>query len=50
MKLPIPEKIESPMEMVNYLSKFTPNLAEVTATLRSLMKKDTEFIWDHVYK
>ena len=32
--------------MVNYLPKFTPNLAETTAPMRSLLKKDSEFVWD----
>ena len=32
--------------MVNYLSCFTPNLAAITAPMRDLMKKDSEFVWD----
>ena len=32
--------------MVNYLSKFVPNLSEITSPLRSLLKKETEFLWD----
>ena len=32
--------------MVNYLSKFLPNLAEVTYPLRSLLKEKAEFVWD----
>ena len=32
--------------MVNYLSKFSPNLSEITSPLRSLLKKETEFLWD----
>jgi len=32
--------------MVNYLAKFTPNLTETTAPMRSLLKKDLEFVWD----
>ena len=32
--------------MVNYLSKFAPNLSEITSPLRSLLKKETEFLWD----
>ena len=34
------------MGMVNQLAKFLPNLAEITAPLRSLLKKDTVWIWD----
>ena len=29
-----------------YLSKFAPNLSEITSPLRSLLKKETEFLWD----
>ena len=33
--------------MVNYLAKFTTNLAETAAPkIRSLLKKDSEFVWD----
>ncbi|KAI8506223.1 hypothetical protein Bbelb_156500 [Branchiostoma belcheri] len=32
--------------MVNYLAKFTPNLSEVTAPLRELLREDIEFVWD----
>jgi hypothetical protein len=41
--------VERLLVMVNYLSKFAPNLAKATAPLRSLLKNDTEFIWDHVH-
>ncbi|XP_052778759.1 uncharacterized protein K02A2.6-like [Mya arenaria] len=40
------EKVETLLGLVNYLSKFAPNLAEVTAPIRSLLKKDVEFLWD----
>ena len=36
------EKLERFLGMVNYLSKFAPNLS----SLRSLLKKETEFLWD----
>ena len=32
--------------MVNYLAKFTPSLAETTASMRNLLKKNSEFVWD----
>ena len=32
--------------MVNYLSRFAPKLAAIAATMRDLMKKDSEFVWD----
>ncbi|MET0104994.1 MAG: RNase H-like domain-containing protein [Sedimenticola sp.] len=41
------EKLERFLGMVNYCAKFAPNLAELTAPLRNLLKKDTEFFWDH---
>ena len=34
------------LEIVNYLVKFTPNLAETTAPTRKLLKKDSDFVWD----
>ena len=37
---------ETLLGMVNYLAKFTPNLAETTAPMRKLLKKDSELVWD----
>ena len=48
-KIPIPsspEKLETFLGMVNYLAKFASNLAEVTAPLRILLKKKSDFIQD----
>jgi len=39
-------ELETILGMVNYLSKFAPNLAEVTSPLRQLLAKDVEFSWD----
>ena len=39
------QELETLLGMVNYLAKFTPNLAETTAPMRSLLKKDSEFVW-----
>ena len=39
-------ELETLLGMVNYLAKFTPNLAETTAPMRSLLNKDSEFVWD----
>ena len=36
--------------MCNYLSSYTPHLSDVTATLRQLNKKKTEFTWNHTYE
>jgi hypothetical protein len=49
-KLGVPQnrtELETLLGMVNYLQKFSPNLAEVTSPMRSLLKKDIEFVWDH---
>ena len=32
---------------VNYLGKFVRNLFSVTAPIRELLRKDTEFQWSH---
>ena len=40
------KELETVLGMINYLSKFLPNLAEVTHPLRSLLKEKTEFTWD----
>ena len=39
-------KIETILGMVKYLSRFSPNLATLTAPLRNLLKKDVEFVWN----
>lgn len=36
--------------MVNYLCRFMPNLANVTAPMRELVKQDVEFIWQEPQK
>lgn len=41
-----PAKLESFLGMVNYLSKFAPNLSEATGPLRDLLKNQNEFVWD----
>ena len=49
LKLEVPDsrpKLEMFLGMVNYLSKFAPHLAEITSPLSSLLKKETEFLWD----
>ena len=48
MKPPInKQELETLLGMVNYVAKITPNLAETTEPMRSLLKKDSEFVWDH---
>jgi hypothetical protein len=39
-------ELETVLGMVNYLSKFSPNLAEVTSPMRQLLSKNSEVIWD----
>lgn len=34
------------MGMIQYLAKFIPNLSEVSAPLRKLLEKDTEWHWE----
>ena len=47
MKPPQSKKeLETFLGMVNYLAKFAPNLSDMTAPLRQLLKGDSEFIWD----
>lgn len=36
--------------MLNYLSSYIPNLTEETITLRSLLKKDSSWLWDENYE
>jgi hypothetical protein len=39
--------VERLLGTVNYLAKFVPNLASITAPIRELLKKDIEFYWAH---
>ena len=39
-------ELETFLGMINYLSKFCPNLAELTSPLCKLLAKDVEFAWD----
>ncbi|MES9883587.1 MAG: RNase H-like domain-containing protein [Sedimenticola sp.] len=47
--MPTPQnrkELETICGMINYLTKFGPNLSELTAPLRDLLKQDVEFSWD----
>ena len=47
-KLPDPKSealLQSFLGIVNYLSRFSPNIGKMTCNLRALLKKDTEFLW-----
>ena len=37
--------LQSFLGIVNYLSKFSPNIAKMTCNLRALLKRNTEFLW-----
>ncbi len=48
-EMPIPENkqdVKRLMGMVNYLQRFTPNLSDVSAPLRDLLKEENQFHWD----
>ena len=50
--LPAPPNITELQEflgLVTYLSPFIPGLSTLTAPLQELLKKDTDFIWNHTY-
>ena len=50
--LPAPTNITELQEflgLVTYLSPFIPGLSTLTAPLRELLKKDTDFIWNCTY-
>ena len=52
LKLPEPKTealLQSFLGMINYLSRFEPKIADLTHTLRSLLKKSNEFIWTDVH-
>ena len=51
MKMPAPEDataVRSFLGMTNYLSRFLPNYADLTAPLRKLTKQDQKFKWQKV--
>lgn len=39
-------ELETILGMVNYLSRFAPNLSEINTPLRLLLKQNIEFVWD----
>ena len=51
--MPAPEDrkgVQRVLGLVNYLQRFAPNLAEASAPLRSLLKKENTFIYEEVHK
>lgn len=52
-KMPIPKDkngVQRLLGMATYVSKFIPNFSEVTAPLRSLLKKDVHFDWQPLHQ
>ena len=50
--LPAPTNVTELQEflgLVKYLSPFIPGLSTLTAPLQELLKKDTDFSWNHTY-
>ena len=41
------KELKSFLGAIQYLAKFIPKLSEKTDNLRSSLKKNTEWIWDH---
>ena len=39
-------KLETVLGMITYLAKFAPNLSEITAPMRQMLKQRNEFLWD----
>lgn len=39
------KSLERFLGMITYVSRFVPNASNLTAPLRSLLKKDIEFLW-----
>ena len=50
MEMPQPKDIAAVQRLLGltqYLSKFLPNLSDITKPLRECTQKDSEWIWDH---
>ena len=50
MEMPQPKDIAAVQRLLGlsqYLSKFLPNLSDITNPLRECTQKDSEWIWDH---
>lgn len=45
-----PEEVRSFLGLVNYVGKFIPNLATITAPLRQLTHQNTVFTWDKTHQ
>ena len=50
IEMPAPQSkqdLQRLLGMVNYLSQYIPNMSEITAPLRSLLKKNSQWVWYH---
>ena len=45
-----PQELQRFLRMTTYLSSFIPSLSMLTAPLRELLKKDTDFTWNTTYQ
>ena len=45
MEMPAPTDITGVRRMVQYLARYTPNLADDLAPSHALTRKDTDFVW-----
>ena len=45
-----PQELQKFLRMTTYLSPFIPSLSTLTAPLRGLLKKGTEFTWNNSYQ
>ncbi|CAB3991932.1 Transposon Tf2-6 poly [Paramuricea clavata] len=53
VELPLPKSkqdLQRLLGMVNYLSQYIPNMSEITAPLRTLLKKDIQWSWHNEHQ
>ena len=53
LRMPVPENkqaVQRLLGMANYVAKFYPHIASVTAKLRGLMRKDTNWKWEEEHQ
>ncbi|CAB4032778.1 Hypothetical predicted protein [Paramuricea clavata] len=53
VEMPLPrskQDLQRLLGMVNYLSQYIPNMSEITAPQRTLLKKDIQWSWHNQYQ
>ncbi|CAB4016515.1 Hypothetical predicted protein [Paramuricea clavata] len=53
VEMPLPRSkqyLQRLLGMVNYLSQYIPNMSEITAPQRTLLKKDIQWSWHNQYQ